>query len=280
MAGFWSFWIDRGGTFTDLVARCPNGELRVHKLLSEEPDKYGDAAVQGIRELMGLKAGEQIPLGEIAEIKMGTTVATNALLERKGEKTVLVTTKGFRDALKIGYQNRPDIFAREIELPDALYSRVIEVKERYAADGQVLVPFPAGDEEERLVEGLKEAYRAGCSSCAVVLLHGYRYPEHERTVGKIAARIGFHQISLSHLVSPLMKLISRGDTTVADAYLTPVLNRYIKQLLQELGGGLVTVDLKEKLLFMQSNGGLVAANNFAGKDSILSGPAGGIVGAV
>lgn len=264
----WQFWIDRGGTFTDIVARQPDGSLVVHKLLSENPDRYQDAPIQGIRELMGLSATDPIPAEQIEVVKMGTTVATNALLERRGDPTVLVITQGFGDALRIGYQNRPNLFARQIVLPEVLYTQVIEVAERYSAQGEELLPV----NREATRQDLAAAYSQGIRACAIVFLHGYRYPDHERQVATLAQEIGFEQISLSHQVSPLMKLVSRGDTTVVDAYLSPLLRRYVQQVAGELGS--------TRLLFMQSNGGLADAHHFQGKDSLLSGPAGGIVGAV
>ncbi|MFI7066397.1 hydantoinase B/oxoprolinase family protein [Kribbella sp. NPDC050124] len=266
MARKWEFWIDRGGTFTDVVARRPDGSLVTYKLLSENPGRYQDAAVEGIRRLLEVPAGERIPAERIDVVKMGTTVATNALLERKGESTVLVITKGFRDALRIAYQNRPRIFAREIVLPELVYSTVIEADERLAADGKVLVPL----DERAVADDLQRAYHDGLRSVAVVSLHGYRYPRHEAVVGDIARRIGFTQISLSHECSPLMKVVSRGDTTVVDAYLSPILRRYVDQVAAELDG--------VRLMFMQSSGGLAEAHAFRGKDAILSGPAGGVVG--
>ena len=266
--GKWQFWVDRGGTFTDVVARHPDGHLVTHKLLSDNPEHYADAAVQGIRELLKLAPDAPIPAGIIEVIKMGTTVATNALLERKGERTVLVTTRGFRDALRIGYQNRPDIFARCIQLPEALYERVVEVSERYSATGEELVAVDLAQARADLTA----ARATGISAAAIVFLHGYRYPAHEEAVAKIARDIGFTQISLSHEVSPLIKLVSRGDTTVVDAYLSPLLRRYVHGIASQVGG--------TRLMFMQSNGGLTDAAIFRGKDSILSGPAGGIVGAV
>ena len=271
----WQFWIDRGGTFTDIVAQRPNGEVVVHKLLSENPDRYLDAPIQGIREVMGLPPDTPIPAEQIAVVKMGTTVATNALLERKGDRTILIITQGFRDALKIGYQNRPNIFARQIILPEPLYEQVIEVEERYTAQGEVLVPVQVND---ALMVALRDAYDAGVRSCAIAFLHGYRYPNHERQVAEIVRDMGFTQISVSHQVSPLMKLISRGDTTVVDAYLSPILRRYVDRVAAQLS----TAETSSacKLMFMQSNGGLTDAQRFQGKDSILSGPAGGIVGAV
>ncbi|MFM7450240.1 MAG: hydantoinase B/oxoprolinase family protein [Leptolyngbyaceae cyanobacterium] len=272
--GRWQFWIDRGGTFTDIVAYQPDGTLKVHKLLSENPERYSDASIQGIRDVMGLAVDQPIPVTEIEAIKMGTTVATNALLERTGDRTVLAITKGFRDALRIGYQNRPQIFARQIVLPEMLYERVVEVEERYSPTGEELKPVNL----EQVQTELQVAYEVGIRSCAIVLMHGYRYPDHEQQVAAIAATIGFTQISVSHQVSPLMKLVSRGDTTVVDAYLSPILRRYVEQVIHQLGRG-VEVALPH-LMFMQSNGGLAHAHQFQGKDSILSGPAGGIVGAV
>ena len=264
----WQFWVDRGGTFTDVVARRPDGALVTHKLLSENPERYRDAALQAIRELLGLVVDAPIAGAAIEAVKMGTTVATNALLERKGERTVLVTTAGFGDALRIGYQNRPKLFDRHIVLPEQLYERVIEVEERVTAQGEVLKPVDLA----RVRADLDAAFAAGIRSVAVVFLHGYRYIEHERAVAAIAREIGFTQVSVSHQASPLMKLVSRGDTTVVDAYLSPILRRYVDQVAAELGA--------TRLLFMQSNGGLTDANRFQGKDAILSGPAGGIVGAV
>ena len=267
-AGSWQFWIDRGGTFTDVVARRPDGGLVTHKLLSENPEQYRDAAVQGIRDLLGLAPGEAIPADVIGAVKMGTTVATNALLERKGDRTVLVTTRGFGDALRIAYQNRPHIFARHIVLPELLYELVVEVGERVTAEGEVLQAI----EPVPVQMALRAAYASGIRSAAIVFLHGYRHTAHEKQVAEIARRVGFTQVSTSHEASPLMKLVSRGDTTVVDAYLSPILRRYVDQVAAELGGA--------RRMFMQSNGGLTDARLFQGKDSILSGPAGGIVGAV
>ena len=266
--GRWQFWIDRGGTFTDVVARRPDGRLVTHKLLSENPGRYRDAAIQAIRELLGLAPGASIPAASIAAVKMGTTVGTNALLERKGDRTLLVVTRGFADALRIGYQNRPDIFARQIKLPELLYERVLEVDERVTAEGKVLTPLDL----EGTRAGLEAAHRDGIRAVAILLMHGYRHTEHERRLAELAGRIGFSQISVSHRVSPLMKLVGRGDTTVVDAYLSPLLRRYVDQVAGELGSA--------RLMFMQSNGGLTDARLFQGKDCILSGPAGGIVGAV
>ena len=267
----WQFWLDRGGTFTDIVARTPRGEILVHKLLSENPEQYTDAPIQGIREVMGIEPDRPIPTEQIEAIKMGTTVATNALLERKGDRLVLAITKGFKDALRIGYQNRPDIFALEIILPEMLYERVIEIVERLDAQGKELIPVDLAQTKQ----DLQAAYDVGIRSCAIVLMHGYRYPHHELQVADIAREIGFTQISISHRVSPLIKFVSRGDTTVVDAYLSPILRRYVDQLSSNLGDRQST-----QLMFMQSNGGLVDADLFQGKDSILSGPAGGVVGAV
>ncbi len=264
--GRWEFWIDRGGTFTDVVARRPDGTLAVRKLLSDNPRAYPDAVLAGIRELLGVRPGEPIPGGQIGSVRLGTTVATNALLERRGEPTVLVITRGFGDALRIGYQNRPRIFDRRIVLPELLYDRVIEVTERVGAHGDVLVPLDAG----AVAADLAAAYADGFRAAAVVCLHGYRYPAHEARIGELARAAGFTQVSESAATSPLMKLVSRGDTTVVDAYLSPILARYVDQVAAELPG--------VRVLFMQSNGGLADARRFRGKDSILSGPAGGIVG--
>ncbi len=275
----WQFWIDRGGTFTDIVARQPDGEMTIHKLLSENPDCYQDAALQGIREILGLSATDRIPTEHIAAIKMGTTVATNALLERQGDRVVLLITKGFRDALRIGYQHRPHIFSRHIVLPEMLYERVIEVEERYSATGEELIPLNT-ESLETIRSGLKTAYADGIRACAIALMHGYRYPGHEQQVAAICQEMGFSQISVSHQVSPLMKLVSRGDTTVVDAYLSPILRRYVEQMSAELAPPTGVEANPCRLMFMQSNGGLMDAPSFQGKDSILSGPAGGMVGAV
>ena len=263
----WEFWIDRGGTFTDIVARRPDGSLIAHKLLSEHPERYPDAAVAGIRHLLGLPPGAPIPAGTIRAVKMGTTVATNALLERKGEPTLLAITRGFADALRIGYQNRPRLFDLDINLPEPLNAEVVEIAERLTAEGEIVIALDA----EAARRDLQSAYQRGLRSIAIVLMHGYRFPDHERQVARIAREIGFTQISVSHDVSPLMKLVARGDTTVVDAYLSPILRRYVDQVRGELGED-------TRLLFMQSNGGLVDAGRFRGKDAILSGPAGGIVG--
>jgi 5-oxoprolinase (ATP-hydrolysing) len=328
-SGQWQFWVDRGGTFTDIVAQSPTGDIRIHKLLSENPERYRDATLQGIRDILGIPSDAPIPTDQIAAIKMGTTVATNALLERKGDRTLLLITKGFRDALRIGYQNRPQIFARQIVLPEMVYERVIEVEERYTARGEEWLPVQIND---ALLQSLQAAYDEGIRACAIAFLHGYRYPAHEQQVAAIVRDLGFTQVSVSHEVSPLMKLVSRGDTTVVDAYLSPILRRYVEQVAcefvedrrerdgsgktGEVGGdtpstrqerqgqtpltpppsihpagtpGANTPDLSShtpssshtpRLLFMQSNGGLIDSHRFQGKDSILSGPAGGIVGAV
>ena len=262
----WQFWIDRGGTFTDIVGRRPDGTLITHKLLSENPEQYRDAAVAGIRHLLGLHAGMVVTPEQVACVKMGTTVATNALLERKGEPTLLVTTRGFRDALRIAYQNRPRIFDRNIVLPELLYGAVVEARERCGAHGDVIEAL----DEAHLKTELLAQYQRGLRSVAIVFMHGYRYTAHELAARRIAAEVGFSQISTSHETSPMMKLVSRGDTTVVDAYLSPILKRYVRQVAQEMPG--------VKLFFMQSSGGLTDAHAFAGKDAILSGPAGGIVG--
>ncbi len=268
--GSWDFWIDRGGTFTDVVGRRPDGTLAAHKLLSENPEAYRDAAVQGIRDLLGLNAGEPIPPGRVGAVKMGTTVATNALLERKGERTLLLTTRGFRDALRIGYQARPKIFAKHIIKPEMLFERVVEIDERVRADGTI----------ERTLElagakaALEEAMADGISAVAIVFMHAYRYPEHEKQIAKLAREMGFPQVSVSYEVSPLIKLVGRGDTTVVDAYLSPILRRYVATVESELDARRAGA----RLMFMMSSGGLTAAELFQGKDAILSGPAGGVVG--
>ena len=266
----WDFWIDRGGTFTDVVGRRHDGTLVAHKLLSENPEAYTDAAVQGIRDLLGLKAGEPIPPGRVGAVKMGTTVATNALLERKGDRTLLLITKGFRDALKIGYQARPKIFARHIVKPDMLYERVAEVDERVRADGTVEREPDLGAARVDL-----EAAKAdGIDAVAIVFMHAYRFSEHEKRVAALARELGFSQVSVSHEVSPLIKLVGRGDTTVVDAYLSPILRRYVAQVDKDLDARRSAA----RLMFMMSSGGLTAAELFQGKDAILSGPAGGVVG--
>jgi 5-oxoprolinase (ATP-hydrolysing) len=264
----WQFWIDRGGTFTDIVAQRPDGTFQIHKLLSEHSDASEHSVTQGIREILGLSPETPIPTEQISAIKMGTTVATNALLERKGARTVLVITQGFGDALRIGYQNRPDIFALQIGLPDLLYERVIEAQERYNAQGEVLEPLNVA----MLRQDLQTIYNEGIRSCAIAFMHGYCYPAHEQQAAAIAREVGFTQVSVSHEVSPLIKLISRGDTTVADAYLSPILHEYLDDLTQTLS--------QTRLLVMQSNGGLMEAHRIKGKDTVLSGPAGGVVGAV
>ncbi|MDG4856093.1 MULTISPECIES: hydantoinase B/oxoprolinase family protein [unclassified Mesorhizobium] len=269
VANKWDFWIDRGGTFTDIIGRDPQGRLHPRKLLSENPEAYADAAIQGIRELLGLKTGAAIPAERIGDIKMGTTVATNALLERKGDRVLLLITRGFRDALRIAYQARPDIFAKEIILPEQLYERVVEIDERVRVDGSV----------ERLLDiaacrpAIEQAKADGIDAVAIVLMHAWKYPDHEKAVAKVCRKIGFSQISVSHEVSPLIKLVGRGDTTVVDAYLSPILSRYVERVAGELGAG-------PRLMFMMSSGGLTAADMFQGKDALLSGPAGGVVGMV
>jgi 5-oxoprolinase (ATP-hydrolysing) len=308
-SGKWQFWIDRGGTFTDVVAETPEGRIAAHKLLSDNPEAYRDAAIQGIRDLMGLKPDEPIPSRRIGSVKMGTTVATNALLERKGDRTVLVITRGFGDALEIGYQARPRLFDRHIIKPELVYERVVEVDERVSAEGEVLVKLDL----EGARPGLQAAYDEGIRAAAIVFMHGYRYDDHEKAVARLARDIGFTQVSVSHEASPLMKLVGRGDTTVVDAYLSPILRRYVEQVESELGadsggrpsrrgsaapqdeallkphpeeGAPATVSKDgsarraPRLMFMQSSGGLTAAHLFQGKDAILSGPAGGVVGMV
>ncbi|HUI96685.1 MAG TPA: hydantoinase/oxoprolinase family protein, partial [Xanthobacteraceae bacterium] len=312
----WDFWIDRGGTFTDVIGRRPDGTLVAHKLLSENPEAYRDAAVQGIRDLLGRGADAPIPPGLIGAVKMGTTVATNALLERKGERTLLLTTRGFRDALRIGYQARPKIFARHIIKPDMLFERVAEIDERVRADGTVEREL----DRDGARAALARAQADGIVAVAIVFMHAYRYPAHEQAAAALARDTGFAQVSVSHEVSPLIKLVGRGDTTVVDAYLSPILRRYVAQVAGELRGGALfspspagggsTVrasgpsgwggrraeqitptrratpgDLpppgggeEPRLMFMMSSGGLTAADLFAGKDAILSGPAGGVVG--
>jgi 5-oxoprolinase (ATP-hydrolysing) len=264
----WQFWIDRGGTFTDIVARTPQGRILTHKLLSENPEHYTDAALAGVRDLLGIARDAPIPHERIAAVKMGTTIATNALLERKGEPTALFVTRGFRDILRIGYQNRPRIFARRIVLPELLYGAVFEVTERVSAHGEMLTPL----DEDEVRSNLARAFESGFRAIAIVLMHGYRYPRHERRVAALARICGFTQISVSHEVSPLMKIVGRGDTTVVDAYLSPILRRYVQSVHTDLTGA--------RLMFMQSSGGLTDAHAFQGKDAILSGPAGGIVGVV
>ena len=250
----WDFWIDRGGTFTDIVGRRPDGTLVAHKLLSENPEAYTDAAVQGIRDLLGLRTGEEIPPGRVGAVKMGTTVATNALLERKGERTVLLISRGFRDALKIGYQARPKIFARHIIKPEMLYERVVEVDERVRADGTV-----EREPDLAAVRADLEAAKAdGIKAVAIIFMHAYRFPEHEKRVAAVAREMDFAQISVSHEVSPLIKLVGRGDTTVVDAYLSPILRRYVAQVDRDL-------DAKRsaaRLMFMMSSGGLTDAELF------------------
>ena len=262
----WQFWVDRGGTFTDIIGRSPKGELITRKLLSLNPGHYEDATLQGIREILNLPANAPIDSSLVDCVKMGTTVATNALLERKGQRTALLITQGYRDALRIAYQNRPKIFERHIILPELLYETVIEAQERIDSNGNVLSELNEND----LFLKLKEIKAQGIKSLAIVFMHAYDYPKHELLAFELANQIGFEQISLSHKVAPVIKLISRGDTTVVDAYLTPVLNQYIDSVKVQMPN--------VRLLFMQSSGGLTHANAFAGKDAILSGPAGGIVG--
>jgi 5-oxoprolinase (ATP-hydrolysing) len=270
MARRWNFWIDRGGTFTDVLGLDPDGHIHARKLLSENPGAYTDAAVRGIRDLLGLNSGEPIPAGIVGDVRMGTTVATNALLERKGERVALIVTRGFRDGLRIGYQARPKIFARNIVKPAELYARIVEVDERVLADG-VVEKAPNLALVRRDLELLKAD---GFEALAIAFIHAYRYPAHEQAVAELARDMGFAQVSVSHEVSPLIKLVGRGDTTVVDAYLSPILKRYVAQVSREL-------DVKRtgaRLMFMMSSGGLTAAELFQGKDAILSGPAGGVVG--
>jgi 5-oxoprolinase (ATP-hydrolysing) len=267
-AARWQIWIDRGGTFTDIVGRDPRGALHTLKLLSENPEQYADAAVEGIRRVLGLGDGQAITPDRVDCVKMGTTVATNALLERKGDRTVLVITRGFRDALRIAYQARPKLFERHVVLPELLYERVVEADERVGAHGELVRAI----ELESIRAPLKQALADGIRACAIVFMHGWRYTEHERQAAALAREIGFTQVSVSHEVSPLIKLVSRGDTTVVDAYLSPILRRYVDRVAQQMPG--------VRLFFMQSSGGLTEANHFQGKDAILSGPAGGIVGMV
>ena len=318
-SGSWDFWIDRGGTFTDVIGRRPDGTLVAHKLLSENLEAYRDAAVQGIRDLLGLRRGDPIPIERIGAVKMGTTVATNALLERRGERTLLVVSKGFRDALAIGYQARPKIFARQIIKPEILYERVVEVDERVRADGTVEREPDLAVVRAELARALADDIKA----VAIVFMHAYRFPAHEQRVAQLAREVGFPQVSVSHEVSPLIKLVGRGDTTVVDAYLSPILRRYVAQVAEELNapsprgrgegwgeghtpeqppsnkapspaarGVADRGDLSPRagrgdegaaselvaLMFMMSSGGLTAAELFQGKDAILSGPAGGVVG--
>jgi 5-oxoprolinase (ATP-hydrolysing) len=303
----WEFWIDRGGTFTDVIGRRPDGKLVAHKLLSENPEAYRDAAVAGIRHLLGLGPGEPIPAARLGAVKMGTTVATNALLERKGERTLLMITRGFRDALRIGYQARPKIFARHIVKPDMLYERVVEVDERVRADGTVERELDL----DAARSALMQAWQDGIRAVAVVFMHGYRCGDHERRVAALARELGFPQVSASHEVSPLIKLVGRGDTTVVDSYLSPILRRYVAQVAEELVPSPLVEEGREggreaarrslrvaqtpldrgsdsssrgerqnqpRLMYMMSSGGLTAAELFRGKDAILSGPAAGVVG--
>ena len=275
----WQFWIDRGGTFTDIVARRPDGALVTRKLLSENPGRYRDAATAGIRDILGIARNAPLPATAIEAVKMGTTVATNALLERKGERTLLVVTRGFADALRIGYQNRPKLFVRRIELPTMLYESVIEVDERVGAHGDVVRALDVAAARRDLAV----ARATGIDAVAIVLMHGYRFPAHERALGALARELGFVQVSVSHEVSPLMKFVSRGDTTVVDAYLSPILRRYVERVECDiLGNAAGDADTRylPRIQFMQSSGGLTDAHRFQGKDAILSGPAGGVVGAV
>ncbi len=278
MSAKWDFWIDRGGTFTDLVGRAPDGSLHPYKLLSENPEAYRDAAIHGIRQLMGVSKDKAIPSSQVGSVKMGTTVATNALLERKGDVTALLITRGFGDGLRIGYQARPDIFAKQIILPEQLYSESHEIDERILADGTI----EAEPDPDAIRMVLKSIQERGIDAIAIAFMHAWKYPQHERLVGKLAREMGFGQVSVSHEVSALAKLVGRGDTTVVDAYLSPILRRYVEQVSSELGAQKASTQEGEapRLMFMQSSGGLTAAHLFQGKDAILSGPAGGVVGAV
>ncbi|QRM57493.1 hydantoinase B/oxoprolinase family protein [Sinorhizobium sp. BG8] len=283
MSGKWDFWIDRGGTFTDVIGRDPSGALHPRKLLSENPEAYRDAAIEGIRSLLGVKAGDPIPSGRVGDIKMGTTVATNALLERKGDRVLLLITKGFRDALRIAYQARPDIFAKEIILPEQIYERVIEIDERVRVDGTVERDLDVATIEAEVARAKGD----GIDAVAIVFMHAWKYPEHELRMAALCQSIGFTQISVSHKVSPLVKLVGRGDTSVVDAYLSPILGRYVRQVAEQLGvgpgdasPGQVDAEGSPRLMFMMSSGGLTAADLFQGKDALLSGPAGGVVGMV
>ena len=267
----WQFWVDRGGTFTDIVARQPNGEILTHKLLSENPGRYQDAAIQGMKDILDLDSKDSLPYDQISVVKMGTTLATNALLERQGEDTLLVITKGFKDQLRIGYQTRPDLFALHIKLHELLYCDVLEVEERVDAQGDILIPL----NEITAREGLTKYYKNGLRSVAIVLMHSYRHHQHEIQLKNLAKEIGFTQISVSYEVSPLIKIVSRGDTTVIDAYLSPILRSYVNQVSSQLQ---IQSKQKNYLMFMRSNGGLTDANLFRGKDAVLSGPTGGVVG--
>jgi 5-oxoprolinase (ATP-hydrolysing) len=265
----WRFYIDRGGTFTDIVAQAPDGALSSLKLLSEDAH-IDDSALEGIRRFLGMPSNSAIPPESLIELRVGTTVATNALLERRGEPVVLVTTRGFRDQLRIGYQNRPKLFVLKIDLPEPLYARVIEADERVDTSGIVLRPLDG----DTLRHDLSAARAEGISACAILFMHGYRYPAHERRAAEIARGLGFAQVSTSHETVPLIKYVSRGDTTVADAYLSPVLDRYAQRIARAIGAG----EKGPRLFFMMSNGGLAAPQSFHGKDAVLSGPAGGVVG--
>ena len=270
-SGKWEFWIDRGGTFTDIVAKAPDGSLKNSKYLSENPEQYKDAAIQGIRDFLKIDNNEKIQGSDVDCVKMGTTVATNALLERKGDRTLLLITEGFRDLLRIGYQARPKLFDFNIILPTPIYEIVGEIKERLDAEGEIIEPLDVSKARETL----KSARVKGIKSVAIALMHSYLNPIHEKRIAQIAADEGFEQISISNEISPLMKLVGRADTTVIDAYLSPILRRYVAQISSEFDS-----EYAAQLLFMQSNGGLTDANVFRGKDAILSGPAGGVVGMV
>lgn len=275
----WHFWIDRGGTFTDIVARTPDGALVTHKLLSENPERYSDAAIEGIRNLLGLREGDPIPPEAVASVKMGTTVATNALLERKGDRVLLLTTKGFGDLQRIGYQNRPRLFDLSVCLPEMLFERVAEVPGRLDAAGVELVPL----DRPVALDALRSAYDDGIRSVAIAFMHAYLSPAHEQAVAALAREVGFTQITCSHEASRLVKLVGRADTAVADAYLTPILRRYVQKVARALGAeesASEATGSRPRLMFMMSSGGLTSAELFQGKDAVLSGPAGGVVGMV
>ncbi|MFA9387062.1 MAG: hydantoinase/oxoprolinase family protein, partial [Methyloceanibacter sp.] len=275
MSGAWQFFIDRGGTFTDIVARAPDGRLVTTKLLSENPEAYADAAIAGIADLIGVPRARRLPPKAIDSVRMGTTVATNALLERKGDPLLLIVSQGFRDALEIGYQARPKIFTRQIEKSSMLYARVAEVPERVRADGTIETPLDL----DATAVAFEAARKAGIDALAIVFMHAYAHPGHEIEAARLAREFGFAQISASHEVSPLVKFVGRGDTTVVDAYLSPLLRRYVGRVSKALSANKSTKGAP-RLLFMQSSGGLISADLFRGKDAILSGPAGGVVGAV
>jgi 5-oxoprolinase (ATP-hydrolysing) len=271
MIGTWDFWIDRGGTFTDIIGRDPDGGLHPRKLLSENPEAYRDAAIQGIRDLLGVAPGAPIPAGLVGDIKMGTTVATNALLERKGDRVLLLITEGFRDALRIAYQARPDIFAKEIILPEQIYERVIEIDERVRADGTVEKELDLSS----VRSAVEEARRDGIEAVAVVFMHSWKYPAHEVAAGELCSQIGFRQISISHQVSPLVKLVGRGDTTVVDAYLSPILARYVRQVAGELGIGATLISPLEGEMSPKATEGVASEGTASASSTAATTPPGG-----